>query len=132
MWRRPQLLFVVAGTALITNVVTSAIKLGVGRDRPPFVDPEPEPLVGVPETASFPSGHASTSFACATVLARAAPRFTVPLYALAAAVAFSRVYVGVHYPLDALAGAVLGVLAAIALLRLEGGLRRSRRARREG
>ena len=72
-------------------------------------------LVARPHTHSFPSGHATTSFACATVLALLLPRLRVPLFLLAAAVAWSRVYVGVHYPLDVLGGAVLGVAIALAL-----------------
>ena len=101
----------------------------VGRDRPPAIVLDPEPLMEVPTTSSFPSGHASSSFACALVLARFAPRLTIPLFVLAALIAVSRVYVGVHYPLDILAGAVLGTVLATALLRLPGVLRRSRPAR---
>ena len=63
-----------------------------------------------PQTSSFPSGHASTSFACATVLGSFAPRLRVPLYVLAALIALSRTYVGVHFPLDVLAGAAWGLL----------------------
>ena len=58
-------------------------------------------LVSRPHTGSFPSGHAATSFASATVLAAFVPRLRVPLYVLAALIARSRAYVGVHYPLDA-------------------------------
>ena len=65
--------------------------------------PVPAPLVELPSTYSFPSGHATVSFACATVLALAVPRLRVPLFALAALISFSRVYVGVHYPFDVLA-----------------------------
>ena len=118
----------VATTALTTNLITSAIKLAVERERPPATVLDPEPLVGVPTTSSFPSGHASTSFACAYVITRLAPRLTVVVYLLAALIALSRVYVGVHFPLDVLAGALLGTVVAIALLRLLGALRRSPRA----
>jgi undecaprenyl-diphosphatase len=76
-------------------------------------------------TYSFPSGHATVSFACAAVLAAALPRLRVPLFALAALIAFSRVYVGVHYPSDVVGGAALGILIAIALRRLAAVLRRS-------
>jgi undecaprenyl-diphosphatase len=125
LWRRPNVFLLVATTALTTNLVTSAIKLAVERERPPATVLDPEPLVGVPSTSSFPSGHSSTSFACAYVISRLAPRLTLPVYVLAALIAFSRIYVGVHYPLDVLAGALLGTLVAIALLKLLGALRRS-------
>jgi undecaprenyl-diphosphatase len=102
-----------------------AIKALVDRPRPPLRYAEPKTLVPVPHDASFPSGHAATSFAAATMLSFAFPRFAPFFYVLAAAVAFSRVYVGVHYPLDVLGGALLGALVAIVLTTLV-----SRRARR--
>ena len=116
----------------IADLLARALKSVVDVERPAFRYAEPKALVHVPRDHSFPSGHAATSFACATVLAWAFPRLAVPLYLLAAAIAFSRVYVGVHYPLDVLAGAALGVLVATALLRLVRARPRSPRARRPG
>ncbi len=124
-WRRPNVFLVLATTALTTQFLTTLLKYAVGRDRPPTVVLDPEPLLEVPTTSSFPSGHSSSSFACAFVLSRFAPRLTVPLFALAALIGFSRIYVGVHYPLDVLAGAILGLVVATALLKLLGALRRS-------
>ena len=92
----------------------------------------PEPLLEAPSTFSFPSGHATVAFACATVLALAVPRLRWWLYALAALIAFSRVYVGVHYPGDVLVGALLGVAIARALLMLAAALRRSAPRTRRG
>jgi undecaprenyl-diphosphatase len=105
--------------------MSGALKLWVERDRPPVSRPVPEPLLEAPSTYSFPSGHATVAFACATVLSLAVPRLRWPLFALAALIAFSRVYVGVHYPGDVLAGAALGILLATALRMLAGALRRS-------
>jgi undecaprenyl-diphosphatase len=113
------------GTLVLTVVAVAladwsatGIKALVDRPRPPGRYPEPKTLVPVPHDASFPSGHAATSFAGATMLSLAFPRFAPVLLLLAAAVAFSRVYVGVHYPLDIIGGAALGALIAIALRRL--------------
>src|SRR5262249_282625 len=72
------------------------------------------------------------SFACATVLSFYAPRAAPAFFVLAAAIAWSRVYVGVHYPLDVVGGAALGVGIAIALRWLTEALRRSRPATRAG
>jgi undecaprenyl-diphosphatase len=122
----------VAATALVTNLVVTALKHAVGRERPPAVILEPKPLMEVPTTSSFPSGHAATSFACALVLARFAPRLTIPLFVLAALIAFSRVYVGVHYPFDVLAGVALGLGIATALPKLLEALQRSHPRTRSG
>ncbi|MGH3071337.1 MAG: phosphatase PAP2 family protein [Gaiellaceae bacterium] len=131
-WRRPWLWTRVGAAILIAESVTAALKNAVERDRPPLSRPVPEPLLESPSTFSFPSGHATVSFACATVLALAVPRLRWPLYALAALIAFSRVYVGVHYPFDVLAGAVLGVAIATALRMLARALRRSEPPMRQG
>ena len=122
----------VAATAVTMSLLNTLVKYVVQRDRPPTIILDPEPLMEVPTTSSFPSGHTSTSFACAFVISRLAPRLTVPVFVLAALIGFSRIYVGVHYPLDVLAGAIFGVLVAKALLMLREALRRSRRPRRAG
>ena len=126
--RRPTAFPLVVIAYFTTAAVSDLIKLAVSRDRP--VD---HPLVPEPTSHSFPSGHAATSFACAATLAPfVGRRGALVLYVLAAAIAYSRVYVGVHYPLDVIAGAALGLVVATALRRLPGALRRSRPARPAG
>ncbi len=88
------------------------IKLIVRRDRP--VLENLPPLGGAPSSLSFPSAHATASFACAVAMSRIAPELKVPLFGIAALMAVTRPYLGMHYPSDVAAGAALG--AAIGTL----------------
>jgi membrane-associated phospholipid phosphatase len=82
------------------------VKLIVRRSRPELEGLPP--LGGAPSSLSFPSAHATSSFACATAMTRIAPEAAV-LFVLATAIAVCRPYLGMHYPSDVLAGVVLGV-----------------------
>ncbi len=107
----------------LADLLASLLKIAVGRERPFVSIPEADPLTGGIVGSSFPSGHAATSAAGAFALAVIAPRAAPYFAALAGAIAFSRVYVGAHYPLDVLAGLLVGlavagvVLGAVRLLR---------------
>jgi len=116
LWRRPWLLVTLLAADAAANGASYALRQWIGRERPPLVYPEPKPLVSVPHSGAFPSGHTSTAFACATVLAWASPRLRIPVFVLAAAIGWSRVYVGVHWPLDVLGGALLGGLIGTLLV----------------
>jgi undecaprenyl-diphosphatase len=109
---------------LAADGLASLVKAAVGEKRPS----EPDPLVAIPHSHSFPSGHTATAVAGAVVLSHLAPRWTPAFVLLAAAIAYSRLYVGVHFPLDVAGGAAIG--AATALLLLAAARRRSGRARR--
>ena len=128
-WRRPWLAARVGATILVAESVSGLLKDRIGRARPPLHDPDPAPLVSLPHTSSFPSGHSTVAFACATVLALSVPRLRWPVFALAALIGFSRVYVGVHYPFDVLAGAVLGISIGLAVRSAGGVIRAVARAR---
>jgi undecaprenyl-diphosphatase len=124
LWRRatPFVLVLLADAA--ADGLATLLKFVVGARRPSGGGP----LIAIPHSDSFPSGHAATSFACATVLTALVPRAAPAFYVLALAIGYSRVYVGVHWPLDVVGGAVLGVATALLLLAVT--RRRSVRLRR--
>jgi undecaprenyl-diphosphatase len=107
---RPEAWQVLLALLVTQGVVDWGIKPLVARPRP-FVASTASRVVGRyrPPTFSFPSGHAALSFAAATVLAVGVPRLRVCWFVLATLIAFSRIYIGVHYPLDVACGAVVGM-----------------------
>jgi undecaprenyl-diphosphatase len=114
--RKPPLatMLVTAATVWTADVLALVPKTVIDRRRPYEVVDAAHPLLRWDVTSSFPSGHAATSAAGAVILAYLIGRGGWAFAALAAAVAYSRVYIGVHYPLDVIAGALLG--AAVGLL----------------
>ena len=113
--RRLVPLIALAATAgfFVASALNAVLKDLVDRDRPPEAIGF-DALVGVPGSASFPSGHAMTACATAAAVAVLAPRMRWPILVLAALIGFSRVYVGVHFWLDVLVGSVLGLVIGVA------------------
>lgn len=94
------------------------IRAYVMRPRPPLALHDVRLLVGLGPSSSFVSSHAHNAAAVSAALARAWPRCAPYVMAFAAVVAYSRVYVGVHYPSDVICGALLGVVVSSLLWRL--------------
>ena len=110
-----------AGRGLIAIAVAAAVangpaKLLVRRPRP-FSRSRP-PLIRMPRSTSFPSGHTAAAFAFATAACTELPVLAPALVPLAGAVAYSRVHTGVHYPSDVAAGAGIGIDSALLAGRL--------------
>lgn len=106
--------FVTGSSLLLSAGLTVVLKQVVDRERPyvtyPFIQ-----RVGPPESSSsFPSNHTSVAFSTATSLSLLYPKWyvIVPSYSWAAAVGYSRMHLGVHYPGDVLAGAAIGAGSA--------------------
>jgi membrane-associated phospholipid phosphatase len=105
--------FDVGATQVTSAVIATTFKYSINRTRPHIQYQDIENVV-IPGSPSFPSGHTSSSFALATSLSINFPRWYVilPTYAYAATVSYSRLHLGVHYPSDVLAGAIIGTGSA--------------------
>jgi undecaprenyl-diphosphatase len=109
-WRA---LLVVAATYL---VVDGLLKSAIWRDRPFDVLPDGYLIAARSTTSSFPSGHAAAAIAGAIAVSRLFPRARAVWLLLAALIVYSRVYIGVHFPFDAIAGAAVGAAVAMFVL----------------
>jgi undecaprenyl-diphosphatase len=119
-WRRGLVILLGAACTLAASDQLSAqiLKPMFQRPRPANAGMEVHLLVNRTRSYAFPSAHAANSCAGALFFSRFAPGLTVPLFAMAAAVSLSRVYVGVHYPLDLVGGGLVGLACAAVVLRV--------------
>ncbi len=108
-----QLALALLVTAAMTDAVLQPV---IGRERP-FVHSLDVAVIGDrPTSGSFPSGHAANAFAAAVVLSRFATAPALAWWVLAGTIAYSRLYLGVHYPSDVAAGALVGIACAVTTL----------------
>ncbi|RZN37190.1 MAG: phosphatase PAP2 family protein [Methanophagales archaeon ANME-1-THS] len=114
--RRNEAVLLVAGV-IISTLILFPFKL-LPRARPFWIVAEVRTL-GMESGYSFPSGHANNVFVAATILGKKDKLWKPFLWALAVVVSFSRIYIGVHWPLDVIVGAVLGWLTGKIVLRYE-------------
>jgi undecaprenyl-diphosphatase len=103
---------------LASTCADRALKPLFARERPFKSMADVTVIGGHPKDASFPSGHSANAFASAYVLAQATPAAAAGWWLLAASIAYSRIYLGVHYPADVLGGAIVGLLCGFAAIRL--------------
>ncbi len=99
---------------LLAWVMTDAVIKPIVREPRPFTRAGHARVLGPrPTNYSFPSAHASAAFSAATALSRAWPGATLPCLLLAVLTSYTRVYLGVHYPIDVAGGALVGVACAL-------------------
>lgn len=117
-------------SAAIAQAISFSTKSITNRDRPGIKDPTLKP-VNIAKNASFPSGHTAGAFALATSLTIVHPKWyvAVPAYTWAGLVGYSRLYLGVHYPTDVFAGAVLGAGAAWGTYKLNKWMHKSKKGK---
>ena len=109
------LLMVIA--AIISSLTAGLIKATIERERP-YQVLDVRQLVDEDENKSFPSNHVQLSFALSTIVLYFYKKPGMILFLLSAIMAFGRIYVGVHYPSDVLAGAMIGVLLSTLILKV--------------
>lgn len=100
---------------LAATAVVAVLKRLIRRPRPRRAEPGLGSPLADPDAFSFPSGHSAVAFAVATASLSAAPNLAPAELVLASSIAFSRVYLGAHYPLDVLVGIAIGVACGAAL-----------------
>ena len=100
---------------LIGNII---LKPSIARVRPFNINTSIQLLITAPVDFSFPSGHAMSSFAAATVIFCYNKRYGIGALILAGLIAFSRLYLYVHFPSDVIIGTIIGILLALAAVKI--------------
>ena len=115
----------ITGIVLVVSLIlidlfnSYPLKFLFARIRPCNILLDVRTLVSTSNSYSFPSSHAANVFGLAAILSNKYRRFRFCFFFVAIVVGISRVYVGVHYPFDVLAGAVVGILCGLGMLKLE-------------
>lgn len=126
LWKKQRWTGVSLSFALILDLVccNMVLKPLVGRIRPFAVNTAVELLTAPPTDASFPSGHTAASFAAVFALWASGSPLWKPALALASVIAFSRLYLYVHWPTDVLGGIVVGAAVGVAGAKLAEAVRK--------
>ena len=111
--RWPAIFQVTLAIGLAALLTDSVAKPLIARHRPFVSYTDFEVMAGRQRSGSFPSTHAAGAFAAAFAMSRVFPEIRAAFWVMAGLVAFARVYVGVHYPLDVIGGAIIGLTSAV-------------------
>lgn len=103
---------------LATVLGEGVIKPLVQRLRPFIDDPSLKLIISTPSGYSFPSGHTTSSFAVAGILAKRIKKYKIVFWILAFSISFSRLYLLVHYLSDVIVGAIFGLFYSFIILRV--------------
>ncbi len=116
IWKKTRWLGIGVACGLLLDMICCNLVLKplIGRVRPCDINTAVELLIFRPHDASFPSGHTAISFAAVGALAAAKSKLWIPACVLSVVIAFSRLYLYVHWPTDVLGGIVVGLLCGYA------------------
>lgn len=106
---------IMVGVGLMEGVMIGNVLLKnlIARERPCWINETVNILISMPQDYSFPSGHTLSSFIAATIIMYTDKRMGIAAYVLASMIAFSRLYLYVHFPSDVLAGVLIGIIIGI-------------------